>query len=100
MSLQSSPTTAKTNPSNLGADEHAPLFSLMRMESAAAEREIGVMRDYERLQDERMNTMRASLLESIRIRESRIRGLRKALWAAATLAALETMGIVLWVVTR
>lgn len=96
------PMTAETHPSDSGADEHAPIFSrgLALIESAAAERERDVMLDYERLQERRMQEMRASLLESLRLRETRIRGLRKALWAAATLAALETMGIVLWVVTR
>lgn len=117
MSLQSSPTTAKTNPSNLGADEHAPIFSLMRMESAAAERERDAVAYYERLQEERIRAVRESGMRALRIEvarkkkaEKRAAFLEKQLaeeyskprraWLVAAVASFAFWGGVLWVVTR
>lgn len=117
MSLQSSPTTAKTHPSSLGADEHAPLFSLMRMESAAAEREREALAsDLARIAG-MMSETRATMLrlvreEAARTKEQRERAeyLERQLaeeyakprraWLVAAVASFAFWGGVMWVVTR
>lgn len=108
----------------MGADAPAtaPAFSAsltaaevewMRLEIDAAGKEIDAMKRYEQVQRELFEASRDVMLQALRTEcsrandacarackaEKREERLRKALWAAATACALETLAL-LWVVLR
>lgn len=100
-----------------GADEHAPSFSrgLALMESAAAERERGLLIDDNRMllglmAENRATTMRLVRMEAERTKEQKERGdllekqlaavRKQAAWRMRVAAALAIGYLLLWLVTR
>mgnify|MGYP000892667856 CR=1 FL=1 len=66
----------RTMPTSPGAGDSAPSFSeadafVLRMEIEAAGRERDVMRDYERLQEERIAAVRESAMRALRMEAER-----------------------------